>query len=148
MSKSLHAALMVRMGINMVNPDGVDAQLGHSDDISLALLHVNERVTWHQLIGDSWTSQKTFSSLYEWRETLTFHVILTTTVIKELGANGTDLVHCSIRRQSLQPPHQQGSRRPRRGKTHCRTLPGSGSGQQKYGAEYNAKCDADKQCGE
>lgn len=51
--KRIHAASVVGSGIDMVDSDAVDAQLGHASDVAFALIRVNERVIGDELIGDA-----------------------------------------------------------------------------------------------
>jgi hypothetical protein len=55
-SKGRHAALVVGIGIHVVDSDGVGAQLGHAYDIALALGSVDKGIVGSQLIGDTWDS--------------------------------------------------------------------------------------------
>lgn len=50
-----HTALVVSMGIHVVNTDRIGAQLGHPSDIALALGSVDKWVTWGKLISNSWS---------------------------------------------------------------------------------------------
>jgi hypothetical protein len=52
-SECLHAAIMVGIGIDMIHAQGVGAELLHQLDISLALLRVDERILWAELIRDT-----------------------------------------------------------------------------------------------
>lgn len=52
--KGGHAADMVRAGINMVDADGVYAELGHASDVELALLGVDQGIVGRELVSHSW----------------------------------------------------------------------------------------------
>ena len=52
--KCVHAASVIRVGVDVVDTNGINAQLDHTRDITFALLRVNERVFRDELVGDSW----------------------------------------------------------------------------------------------
>jgi hypothetical protein len=52
--KGLHAAVVVCVGVDMINTQRVGAELFHETRISLALLGVNERVFRSKLVRDAY----------------------------------------------------------------------------------------------
>ena len=53
--KSRHAARVVSIRINMVNTNGVCAQLFHEAGIERALLSIDEWISFSQLVCDTWS---------------------------------------------------------------------------------------------
>jgi hypothetical protein len=51
--QSRHTTIVVSTGIHVVHTDGVRAQLGHANDVALALRGVDQRVIGSQLVGDT-----------------------------------------------------------------------------------------------
>lgn len=92
--KGRHAGLMVRARVHVVHTDGVGAQFGHANDISLALGIVHQGVVGGELIGDTWRGQP--GVLVSRRSVRTFDVVLSSVLEEELGAdslNGWHGVH-------------------------------------------------------
>lgn len=52
-----HTAFVISAGIHVVHTDSIGAQLGHPDDIALALGSIDKRVTWGKLISNACLSQ-------------------------------------------------------------------------------------------
>lgn len=51
--EGLHTTAVVGPGINMVDANGIRAQLGHAHDVPLALLRIDEGIIGDELIGDA-----------------------------------------------------------------------------------------------
>lgn len=51
--QSFHAAVMIGLGIDMVDANGVGSQLRHEFNVASALLRVDERIIRNELIRDT-----------------------------------------------------------------------------------------------
>lgn len=51
--EGLHTTAVVGQGINMVDANGISAQLGHAHDVPLALFRVYEGIIGDELVGDA-----------------------------------------------------------------------------------------------
>lgn len=51
--QSFHAAVMIGMGIDMVDANGVGSQLGHEFNVASALFRVDEWIIRNELIRDT-----------------------------------------------------------------------------------------------
>jgi hypothetical protein len=75
--------------IYVINSDGIDAQLLHEIRIALALLSIDERIVFDQLISDTCRARVLDyqGSKYAEEQTLTFDEPLVAIAREEFGAN-------------------------------------------------------------